>query len=96
MLKTYGFASEEEAVAYDKNPIDLLKPLAQAGVPLLHVCGDADDVVPLEENSGIIKSRYEAMGGKMELILKAGAGHHPHGLADPLPIVDFITRNASR
>jgi hypothetical protein len=60
------------------------------------VCGDADDVVPLEENSGIVKSRYDALGGKMTLILKKGAGHHPHGLEDPSPIVEFISKNATR
>jgi hypothetical protein len=49
----------------------------------------------IEENSGIIKSRYEAMGGTIEL-KKKGVGHHPHGLEDPSPILDFIARNASR
>ena len=28
------------------NPIDHLEALARAGVPVLHVVGDADDVVP--------------------------------------------------
>jgi pimeloyl-ACP methyl ester carboxylesterase len=94
LLKTYGLKSDVEAMAYDKNPIDLLKPLVDANVPLLHVCGDADDVVPYEENSAIIKSRYEELGGKIEIILKKGAGHHPHGLEDPTPIINFIIKNA--
>ncbi|MCA9271052.1 MAG: alpha/beta hydrolase, partial [Planctomycetales bacterium] len=52
VLSTYGFANDAEALAYDKNPVDNLAPLAAAGVPLLHVYGDADDVVPWDENTG--------------------------------------------
>ena len=52
VLERYGFANEAEALAYDKNPVDNLAPLAKAHVPLLHVYGDADDVVPWDENTG--------------------------------------------
>lgn len=37
-LAAYGF-TEAQALAYDGNPIDNLKPLADAGIPLLHVVG---------------------------------------------------------
>ena len=40
-LKAYGL-TEEQALLYNHNPIDNLKPLALAMVPLLHVCGTAD------------------------------------------------------
>lgn len=92
LLKDYGFASEEEALAYKGNPIDNLEPLAKAGIPLLHVFGDADRAVPWEENTKIVQERYEALGGHIELIRKPGVDHHPHGLEDPTPIVDFILR----
>ncbi|MCA9170500.1 MAG: SGNH/GDSL hydrolase family protein, partial [Planctomycetales bacterium] len=71
-----------------------LAPLAAAGVPLLHVYGDADDVVPWDENTGVIDRRYRQLGGKITLIAKAGVGHHPHGLEDSTPIVEFIARNS--
>jgi pimeloyl-ACP methyl ester carboxylesterase len=93
MLKAYGFRSDAEAIAYKGNPIDNLKPLADAGVPLLHVYGDADDVVPWQENTGIVAERYKKLGGSVTLISKPGVGHHPHGLSDPTPIVDFIVTN---
>jgi pimeloyl-ACP methyl ester carboxylesterase len=93
MLKTYHFKSDEEALAYHGNPIDILEPLAQARVPLLHVCGDSDTTVPYAENSAIVKSRYEQLGGNIQVILKPGAAHHPHGLQDPTPIVNFILKN---
>ncbi|MCH5374476.1 MAG: prolyl oligopeptidase family serine peptidase [Planctomycetes bacterium] len=95
VLKCYGFADEAEALAYDKNPIDNLAPLAAAKVPLLHVYGEADDVVPWDENTGVIAERYRKLGGSITLIAKPGIGHHPHGLDDPTPIVEFIARHAS-
>lgn len=57
------------------NPIDRLEPLAKAGVPLLHIHGDNDSVVPLDKNSGLIKERYDQLGGKMILEVIPGGGH---------------------
>ncbi|MFV0445609.1 MAG: alpha/beta hydrolase-fold protein [Planctomycetaceae bacterium] len=94
VLDQYGFADDAAALAYDGNPVDQLQGLAQAGVPLLHVYGDADDVVPWEENTGVIAERYRALGGPITLIAKSGVGHHPHGLDDSTPIVEFIARHA--
>lgn len=91
-LKAYGL-TEEEALAYSGNPIDNLAPLAKAGVPLLHVCGDADDVVPMEENTNIVVDRYQKLGGSITVITKPGVGHHPHSLTDPAPIVAFILKH---
>lgn len=95
-MRVYGFDSEAGAVSYTGNPVDNLAPLARAGVPLLHVYGDADDVVPWDENTKVVAERYRALGGVIELIGKPGVGHHPHGLDDPTPIVAFITRHTSR
>jgi pimeloyl-ACP methyl ester carboxylesterase len=94
VLKLWGFKDEAEALAYPGNPVDRLEPLAKAGVPLLHVFGDADDVVPWEENTGLVDTRYRALGGSITLLRKPGVGHHPHGLDDPAPIVEFILKHA--
>jgi len=88
-LAAYGL-TETEALAYKHNPIDNLKPLADAGVPLLHVVGDADVVVPVEENTAIVERRYKEMGGSIQVIHKPNVGHHPHALKDPGPIVAFV------
>jgi lysophospholipase L1-like esterase len=96
VLDRYGFKSEAEALAYRGNPIDSLEPLAKARVPLLHVYGDADDVVPWEENTGIVAEHYKKLGGDITLIAKPGVGHHPHGLSDPAPIVQFILRHMAK
>ncbi len=95
VLKAYHFKSDTEAIAYDKNPIDNLQSLAAARVPLLHVYGDADEVVPWDENTGVLAERYRKLGGKITLIPKSGIGHHPHGLTDPAPIVEFIVKHAA-
>ena len=94
-LAAYGF-TEAEAVAYKGNPIDRLAPLAKAGIPILHVVGDADKVVPITENSDLIEKRYKVLGGKIHVIHKPGVGHHPHSLKDPEPIVKFFLAHAPR
>jgi hypothetical protein len=91
--KLWNFPDEAAALAYKGNPVDNLAPLAQHHIPLLHVFGDADDVVPWEENTGLIATRYQALGGSITLIRKPGIGHHPHGLEDSTPIIDFISNH---
>lgn len=58
------------------NPVDRLAALAKMGVPLFAIHGDADEVVPLEANSGLVKARYAELGGSMQLIVPAGQGHN--------------------
>jgi pimeloyl-ACP methyl ester carboxylesterase len=95
LLKAYGFKSDAEAIGYRLNPVDNLKSLAKAGIPLLHVYGDADTAVPWDENTGVMAERYKQLGGSIALIPKPGVGHHPHGLEDPTPIVEFILKHAA-
>jgi hypothetical protein len=44
----------------------------------------------VSENTSIVEQRYKAAGGTIRVIHKPGIGHHPHGLEDPTPVVDFI------
>ncbi len=90
LIKSYGFKDEAEALAWKLNPIDNLAPLAAAKIPLIHVVGDIDDVVPVDENTAIIERRYRELGGQIKVLHKPNVGHHPHGLDDPQPLVDFI------
>jgi pimeloyl-ACP methyl ester carboxylesterase len=89
LKETYGFSSDEEALAAKVSPNDLLGPLAKAGVPILMGCGTKDATVPYEENGAIMKERYETLGGSIKVILEE-KDHHPHGLADPTPVIEFI------
>ncbi len=96
LIKCYGFKDEAEALAYPGNPIDRLEPLAKAKVALIHVVGDADDTVPPAENAEVIEQRYKALGGVFEIIHKPGVNHHPHGLDDPAPVVNFILKHSAQ
>jgi len=94
ILMAYDLKTEKEALEYKGNPIDNLKPLADAGVALLHVIGDADKTVPVSENTAVIEKRYKELGGVIKVIAKKGVAHHPHSLKDPKPIVDFILKHS--
>lgn len=67
--------AELEAQLSKHNPVERLAPIAQAKIPILHIHGDADKVVPIEKNSAVIAERYRALGGPMELVVVPGKGH---------------------
>jgi pimeloyl-ACP methyl ester carboxylesterase len=93
VMSVFGFSSEDEAIRYQGNPVDNLRALAEHHIPILHVYGDSDEVVPWQENTGLLADRYRELGGHVELIGKQGYGHHPHGLDDPDPVVAFIMKH---
>src|SRR6185437_10520086 len=41
-----------------------------------------------------VEAIYQQFGGRVSVLIKDGAGHHPHSLRDPKLIADFIERNA--
>jgi pimeloyl-ACP methyl ester carboxylesterase len=93
LIRLYGFRDEAEALAWPGNPVDQLAPLAAAQVPLIHVVGEADDVVPPAENADRVEAEYRRLGGVITVLRKPGGRHHPHGLDDCTPVVDFILRH---
>jgi lysophospholipase L1-like esterase/pimeloyl-ACP methyl ester carboxylesterase len=90
--KDFGLKTEKEAIAFKGNPMDLTKKITAAGFPMLHVVGDADDVVPVSENTAPFEQKIREAGGFIQVIHKPGVGHHPHSLQNPQPIVDFVLR----
>ena len=90
--EAYEMKPEElQAHLTEHNPIDRLAPLARAGVPLFAIHGDVDTVVPLEANSGLVKERYAALGGSMQLIVPARQGHNMwSGFFQCRELVDFV------
>jgi pimeloyl-ACP methyl ester carboxylesterase/lysophospholipase L1-like esterase len=93
-LEAYGL-TEESINDFKGMPVFNAVKLAQAGVPVLHVVGAADDVVPVDENTYVLEKTYKEAGGDIRIIVKEGIGHHPHSLKDPAPIVRFILSNTS-
>jgi len=79
----------------EHNPIERLAPLAAARVPLFAIHGDADKVVPLEANSALVRDRYLALGGTMELVIPPGQGHNMwQGFFECAELVAFVKARA--
>lgn len=91
-LKAYGL-DKTSVLAYKGIPINTCVAVAKAKIPVIHVYGDADKVVPHIENTELLAENFRKAGGTIELIKKPGIGHHPHSLENPQPIVDFILKH---
>jgi alpha-beta hydrolase superfamily lysophospholipase len=88
--KDFGLKTEEEALNFNGNPIDMVDRIVSGKFPMLHVVGDMDTTVPVEENTLPFEEKVRAAGGTIQVIHKPDIGHHPHSLPNPQPIVDFI------
>jgi pimeloyl-ACP methyl ester carboxylesterase len=77
------------------NPVDRLGPLAKAKVPIFHIHGDRDTVVPYEQNAAEPARRYQALGGDMQVLLAKDQGHsYWPGFFRCQELVDFILKSA--
>jgi len=91
----YGLSRMKLMECIDElGPLGRLGPLAGARVPIIHIQGDRDIAVPLEDNSGTFEKEYLGLGGNMELIVVPGKGHEvvPE-LFQCQALVDFAIRN---
>lgn len=93
-LKIYNL-DEQSACDFQDNPLDKSVTVAEAGIPVILVAGDADEGVPYDENGALLCASYALHGGTMKTIIKPGIGHHPHSLENPRDIVDFILEHDS-
>ncbi|MCA8988130.1 MAG: prolyl oligopeptidase family serine peptidase [Planctomycetaceae bacterium] len=57
------------------NPINRLSGMIEHKVPVFIVHGDSDLSVPYNENSALLKERYEKESGRIEVKLIPGEGH---------------------
>lgn len=97
LLDVYGF-TEEEALRYSDQPKDNLDKLAALKVPILHVIGLDDKIVPISENTLLLVQNYVLKGGPATIIpMTKGKqtleGHH-FPIEQPGLIADFIYRNS--
>jgi hypothetical protein len=87
----YGLSLEElDRRAAEFNPIDNLVPLAKAGVKILHIHGDHDQLVPMRANSTELARRYRELGGVAEIVVLPGLGHGGHELYESAPLLKFL------
>lgn len=92
-LKAYHL-DEQSVLAFSGNPINTSIIVAKAKIPVIHVYGDNDKVVPHFENTERLAINFIKAQGNIKLIRKEGIGHHPHSLKDPSPIVEFILEHS--
>ncbi len=94
--EAYGMTKEQLADTLTQhNPIDRLAPLAEAEVPIFHIHGDQDKLVPMDKHSYELKKRYEKLGGKMTLEIVEGMGHDLWpGWFHNQEFVDFVITHA--
>ncbi|MFT5732219.1 MAG: hypothetical protein ACJA2W_000722 [Planctomycetota bacterium] len=79
----------------EHNPIERLAALAKQHVPIYHLHGDRDTVVPLKENSAALAARYSALGGPVEVLVVEGRGHDMwSGWFQSQEVTDFMIRRA--
>src|SRR5262249_7699966 len=95
---TWGTANPEQvSCIYADNPavsreaVALLGALAKADVPVLHVCGSLDPI--LGNHTLVVENVYQQLGGRISVLVKDGAAHHPHSRRGPKPIADFIEQS---
>jgi pimeloyl-ACP methyl ester carboxylesterase len=91
-LKAYGLDSASVR-EFTGIPIYTSIAVAKAKIPVIHVFGESDKVVPYMENTYLLAEEFRKAGGNITLIPKPGVDHHPHSLADPQPLVDFIMKS---
>lgn len=94
----YGMTEAQLAAKLtEHNPVNRLEPLAKALVPIFHIHGDSDTVVPLEENSAEVARRYREYGGEMILRVIEGQGHNMWtGWFHCQELVDFVIAHADK
>jgi len=90
----YGFKDDAEALAYHDLPIDHLEALAKARVPILHMIGLHDSIVPPELNTMVLVNRYIRLGGPATVIpcttgKQELKGHH-FPIETPRLVADFV------
>ena len=93
----YGLTAEEMAGELTKhNPVDRLRPLAEAKVPVFHIHGDSDTVVPLAANTALLAERYRGLGGPVEVEVVVGRGHDMwEGWFRSERLTDFVIERAT-
>ena len=81
-----------ELLGYRNHPLDNIPKLVENNIPIMLIAGDSDNIVPYDENGIYIDRAYREAGCTIETIVKPGCDHHPHGLTDDTPILEFIEK----
>ncbi|WP_414617938.1 GDSL-type esterase/lipase family protein [Dyadobacter sp. 32] len=96
-LALYGL-NEEEAKTFSDIPLNDLSGLAAFKVPIMHVIGLQDKLVPPAENSDLLLANYMKLGGPVAVYPmtrgdQALEGHH-FPIEHPDALADFVFNNS--
>ena len=80
---------------YREHPIDQLPILVKNNIPIILLYGELDMGVPYCENGAIFEKYYRENGGVFVAIGRKNCGHHPHGLTDNTPLIEFVEAYAT-
>lgn len=73
LKRYYGFNTDSEAIAYSGNPIDNLRPIAKAKIPIRHVISLTEEhdtkIVPNELNTLKARKILQTMGHDIEIVI---------------------------
>lgn len=97
IMDEYDFKDKMEALAYSNNPLNGLDSLAAADVPIMHMIGLKDKVVPPDENTLPLVDKYISLGGTATVIPCTKGrqnleGHH-FEIETPRIVADFVKYN---
>ncbi|MBQ7652033.1 MAG: alpha/beta fold hydrolase [Victivallales bacterium] len=84
----YGLSFEELKTS-KMNPLNNVEAIVNAKIPLMAALGQTDMSVCIENNYDLFEKRLLELGGSIKAIRRNYWGHHPHGLDDPTPILEF-------
>lgn len=92
IINALSLSGIPQLLAYRDMPLDNLPRLVENRIPAVIVAGDSDKIVPFDENGIFIEEAYEKAGIPIEVYIKEGCDHHPHGLPDPTKVIEFIKK----
>lgn len=90
--KAYGM-TKRDLLTYREHPLDKVHILIENKKPVFMVYGDSDLCVPYCENGISLEKQYREAGATLEIEVKKGCGHHPHGPTDYQRVIDFFEKN---
>ena len=77
---------------YRHHPVDYINDLIKERIPVALICGDSDSVVPYVENGAVLAEAYKKTDIPFLEIIKSGCDHHPHGLDNNAPLLEFAKK----
>ncbi len=94
LMNDLGIKTVSELICYRDMPMHHLPTLVKHKIPVVMVAGDRDHLVPYEENGSLLEQDYRAAGVDIQVHIKPGCDHHPHGLEDNAEVLEFILKHS--